>query len=119
MTTHLTTSLVKKVTHKNSKFDIYTELKAHAWHPEMTMMDAEAALANKAIYTYITRPREGERGFSISFVNRNGTVEHQYFSLIDDKHGIWRNCQPHHIGSLGKVVCDMMNCTLIDCKPLC
>jgi hypothetical protein len=84
----------------------------------MTAVEAEQVLVNKPPFTYVTRPRETERGFMISFVNRNGCVEHQPFTLIDNKHGIWRNCGPSNVGKLQKVICDMMQCEVLDCKPM-
>lgn len=99
-------------------FDAEAELKKHSWHPRMTAIEAVEALENQPPYTYVTRPRETERGFFISFVNPKGFIEHQNFSLIDSKHGIWRNCSPEHVGSLQKVICDMMDCEILDCNPL-
>jgi hypothetical protein len=99
-------------------FDADAELRKHSWHPQMTASQAEEALTNQPPYTYITRPRETERGFIISFVNPMGCIEHHYFTLIDSKYGIWRNSSPEHVGSLQKVICDMMECEILDCKPL-
>lgn len=110
--------LIDSPSQNTSFFDINVELGKHAWHPEMTVVEAEAVLQDKPPYTYITRPREGERGFAISFVNLNGTIEHHYFTLIDPKYGIWRNGGPCHIGRIEKVICDMMDCTVFDCRPL-
>ncbi|MBS0629945.1 MAG: hypothetical protein JSS30_06985 [Verrucomicrobia bacterium] len=118
MATILNYRPIEKVVKTSSNFDAGAELRKHAWHPEMTIIEAEAALANKPVYTYVTRLREGERGFAITFVNAHGKIEHQPFTLLDTKRGIWRNCGPLHIGSLGKVICDMMRCTMLDCKPL-
>lgn len=109
----------ENLSQNSSGFDAIAELKKYAWYPQMTVIEAEAALSNKPPYTYITRPRDGgERGFTISFVNLNGSIEHHPFSLINPTLGIWRNLMPEHVGSLGKVICDMMDCEVLDCKPL-
>ncbi len=118
MTTILMAQPIERVVQQCFSFDPIAELKRYAWHPEMNVITAEKALFKKPAYTYITRFRETERGFEISFVNLNGDIEHHYFTLVDAKHGIWRNSAPEHIGSLGKVICDMMECSILDCKPL-
>lgn len=99
-------------------FDAVAELKKYSWYPQMTIIEAEEILTNQPSYTYILRPRETGRGFAISFVNPKGCVEHHYFTLIDSKYGIWRNGGLDHVGSLQKVICDMMDCEVLDCKPL-
>lgn len=121
MATMFRTQSIENLSQNSSVFDAITELKKHAWYPQMTVIEAEAALSNKPPYTYITRPRgpgEGARGYAISFVNLNGSIEHHYFTLIDSNRGVWRNFHPDHVGSLGKVICDMMDCEVLNCKPL-
>lgn len=103
---------------KGRVFDAIAELKKHAWRQDMTIVEAEEVLAGKPSYTYVTIPRSSERGYLISFVNLNGSIEHHPFTLIDSTHGIWRNSHPQHVGSLSKVICDMMECGLADCRPL-
>ncbi len=118
MATIFRTQTVENPSQHSTVFNANAELRNHSWHPQLTIIKAEEALADKPPYTYLTRLRDGERGFAISFVNLNGFIEHHYFNLIEPKFGIWRNGQPHHMGSLSKVICDMMDCELLDCKPL-
>jgi len=118
MATMFRSQYIERNTQGRVFFDADAELRKHSWHPQITMIEAEKVLSKQPPYTYITRPRETERGFIISFVNLKGCVEHHSFTLIDSKYGIWRNGSPEHVGSLQKVICDMMDCELLDCKPL-
>ncbi len=103
----------------SSSFNKDAELKKHAWHSHATLLDAEKILSGKPSYTYITRPGDaGERGFAISFVNRDGNIAHLPFYLICPKNGIWRNCFICHVGRLEKVISDMMGCDLHERLPL-
>ncbi len=74
----------------------------------MTLLGAEAALAESPAYTYVIYPRTSERGFTISFINKHGFVEHHPLTLISLKQGIWRNGHPPHIGKLEKVISDVL-----------
>jgi len=99
-------------------YDVNAELAKHSWRPGMDALEAEALLAGKSPYTYLLRPSIINRKFVISFVRPNGTIEHDTFSLIDAKRGIWRNAYWHHVGTLEKVVRDMMDCDFSEGTPL-
>lgn len=104
---------------KESKFDAETELKKHSWHPYMkSALEAEQVLSGKPAFTHLIRPCDYDRGFMISFVNKDGDVAHDHFSLIDPLYGIWRNAMPSHVGKLEKVLRDMMDCALFEGQPL-
>lgn len=98
----------KKGAESPSTYDVEKDLRQHNWHPYMNAMDAVVALKGQPPFSYILRPSEHGRGFAISFVQKNGHVAHDYFSLLNPKFGIWRNLAPHHVGSLDKVIQDMM-----------
>lgn len=102
----------------NGYFDLGKELNNHAWMPYMDSLQAEKILAGKPIYTYLLRPSEFKRGFAISFIQKNGQVKHDHFTLIDPKYGIWRNGGHHHVGILAKVIRDMMDCSMEEGQPL-
>lgn len=102
----------------NGSFDVSADLSKNGWRPNADPIQAEELLSDKPVYTYILRPNAARRGFSISFVQSNGMVKHDNFTLIDPIFGIWRNGQGSHVGKLEKVICDMMDCTPCDLKPL-
>jgi|GEM_PF-3395648 len=103
---------------RGEKFDLDATLTNNAWRPNADTCQAEKILSGRAAYTYLLRPNTEGRGFSISFVQPNGAVKHDNFTLIDPKYGIWRNGQISHVGKLEKVICDMMECSPFDLRPL-
>ena len=109
---------LEETNEKPSLFVVDLELKKHAWHPYINTMEAEQELTGKPAFTYLTRPCEYDRGFMISFVNRDGHIKHDHFTLANAKFGIWRNGHPSHIGKLEKVLRDMMDCGLSEGQPL-
>ncbi|MDN3505911.1 MAG: SH2 domain-containing protein [Simkaniaceae bacterium] len=102
----------------SEKFNLDATLSNNAWHPNVNSCQAEQILANQPTYTYLLRPNIDARSFSISFVQKNGKVIHDNFTLIDPLYGIWRNGMCHHVGKLEKVICDMMECSPFDLRPL-
>ena len=114
-------TLLKQKCEKETKvefFDVDQELNQHGWRPFLSAMDAEKALEGKAPYTYLLR-RSSIRGkFEISFVKANGSISHDLFTLIDPKYGIWRNGHFSHVGTLAKVIRDMMHCEMHVGQPL-
>ena len=102
----------------SSSFDLNDDLKEHAWHPRATADEAVAFLEDQIPYTYLLRPSDRGRGFAISFVQPNGHIKHDYFTLIDPRFGIYRNGLPHHVGKLEKVIRDMMECSFDEGAPL-
>ncbi len=103
---------------KNTGFDPNAELVKHAWFPKMNAVEAEAMLQGQSTYTYLVRPHDTRRGFAISFVHPEGHVSHDFFTVLDPKYGIWRNCSPAHVGQLEKVLRDMMNCGWDEGTPI-
>lgn len=103
--------------HCQSGFDADTTLKKNGFR-NVNEVEAEGMLAGKAPYTYLVRPNPFARAFFISFVQPNGMVKHDHFSLLAPIYGIWRNGQSHHVGKLEKVICDMLNCAPYELKPL-
>ncbi|NGX27245.1 MAG: hypothetical protein K940chlam6_01178 [Chlamydiae bacterium] len=99
-------------------FDINAVLKKNAWRFDVDLCQAEKILSGKPSFTYLLRPNIIGRGFSISFIQQDGTIKHDNFILIDPIYGIWRNGQIYHVGKLEKVICDMMECSPFDLKPL-
>jgi len=98
-------------------FAVDAELKKHAWRPYMAVIGAEEALLGKPTFTYLVRPCDYDRGFMISFVNKDGNVAHDHFTY-DPIYGIWRNSCPSHVGELEKVLRDMMHCAMHEGQPL-
>ena len=103
---------------KEAHFNIDAELRKHSWMLEMSLLQAEVALRNQKPFTYLLRPGELGRKFAISFVQANGYVKHDYFTIIDPKIGMWRNGVSSHVGSLYKVIRDMMDCEMHEGQPL-
>jgi hypothetical protein len=99
-------------------FDVNAELKKHCWKPNMVAIEAEQVLKDQKPLTYLLRPSELGRGFAISFVQRNGFVKHDYFTLLDPKLGMWRNGHGSHSGVLDKVIRDMMDCEITEGQSL-
>lgn len=102
----------------SEKFNLDATLSNNAWRSNVDSCQAEKILIGKSAYTYLLRPSAVGRGFSISFVQPNGIVKHDNFTLIDPVYGIWRNGQISHVGKLEKVICDMMECSPFDLRPL-
>lgn len=100
-----------------SHFDVDATLKKNGFR-HIDAIEAEKMLSGKAPYTYLVRPNPADRSFFVSFVQPNGSVKHDHFSLLDPIYGIWRNYQPHHVGKLEKVICDMLECEPSQLKPL-
>lgn len=100
------------------QYDLNQELKMHGWQPFMTYLDAEKALSGKSAYTYLIRSLPERNKFVISFVRPDGEIEHDQFTLLDPIYGIWRNAAPHHVGTLAKVIRDMMDCEMYVGQPL-
>lgn len=101
-----------------NQFDAYAELQKHAWHPRISMLEAEKLLVNKSAYTYLVRTCTYDQGYMITFVTKEGEIAHDHFTLIDSTHGLWRNGNPKHVGQLGKVLRDMMHCSMDEGQPL-
>ena len=118
MTTFMNFSNEENPTQTKQGFDLQSSLKNNGWRSNVNPSQAEEILAGKPVYTYLIRPNIEGRGFSISFVQPNGQVKHDHFKLVDPIYGIWRNGMIHHVGKLEKVICDMMECTPFDLKPL-
>lgn len=102
----------------HGSFDINATLNKNGWRPNADSLQSESLLSGQPSHTYILRPNMARRGFAISFVQPNGSVKHDSFTLIDPIYGIWRNGGNDHVGKLEKVICDMMDCTPYDLKPL-
>lgn len=95
----------------SSQFCLESELCQHAWFPHMTAQEAEQVLKGKPTYTYLLRKSQRNlRKYDISFVNANGKVQHDTFTLVNPKLGIFLNGHGSHLGKLAKVVRDMMHC---------
>lgn len=105
-------------TQTDIRFDVNTALRRNGFRHDLDALEAEKMLSDKPVYTYVLRPNSLHRGFAISFVQKNGSIKHDHFTLIDHIYGIWRNGQFHHVGKLEKVICDMMECSVYDLKPL-
>ncbi|NGX58966.1 MAG: hypothetical protein KR126chlam3_00108 [Chlamydiae bacterium] len=118
MATFLNFSRAQEDNLKCVDFDVNAALRKNAWCPNLDPCKAEELLYSKPVYTYLLRPNMIGRGFSISFVHPNGTIHHDNFTLIDPRYGIWHNGNGSHVGKLEKVLCDMMECTPFDLKPL-
>lgn len=119
---HMTKTLMldhtAQMTDTSSAFEVNEELRKHAWYPSINILQAQDLLSGKPAYTYLIRPSDIGRGFSISFVQKNGTVKHDNFTLINPKLGIWLNGHPSHVGKLAKVIRDMMHCSIDQGQPL-
>jgi len=103
---------------KQSGYQLESELYQHAWRPGINETQAEKLLEGSSVYTYLLRPSVIGRKFAISFVQLNGKVKHDTFTLVDPKYGIWRNGMEHHVGTLPKVIRDMMDCGFDKGAPL-
>jgi len=99
-------------------FDLSAELQKHAWFSNITAEGAEELLTGKPMYTYLIRPDEEGTGFCVTFVSPSGKVKHDHFTLIDPVYGVFRNYEPCHVGSLKKVLRDLMHCSLDEGAPL-
>ncbi|NGX48119.1 MAG: hypothetical protein K1000chlam3_01509 [Chlamydiae bacterium] len=108
----------EEINEEKTSFDLEAALKKNAWRPYIEAREAEKILSDKLSFTYLLRPNVMGRSFSISFIQPSGAIKHDNFTLIDPIYGIWRNGGHSHVGKLEKVICDMMECTLFDLKPL-
>ncbi|NGX37387.1 MAG: hypothetical protein K1000chlam2_00541 [Chlamydiae bacterium] len=110
--------LIGKSTISIVQFDMNVELSKHAWRPGMGHHSAKLALKGKSMYTYLLRKGAIRNKFEISFVDRDGLIQQDVFTLIDSKYGIWRNGHTSHLGKLHKVIRDMMDCAMHEGQPL-
>lgn len=102
-----------------SHFNLESELRKHAWFPTMTAAEAEHALSGKITYTYLLRKNQANlRKYDISYVEVNGLVRHDTFTLVNPKLGIFLNGNGSHLGKLAKVVRDMMHCERHQGQPV-
>jgi len=99
-------------------FNLEIELENHGWHPNLSAGEAEAILSDKAAYTYLIRLDEMQKGFYVSFVSPNGFIQHGHFDLIDPIYGMFRNFCTPHVGSLKKVLNDLMYHSFAKAVPL-
>ena len=101
-----------------TQFNLNDELNKHAWRPYMDADEATKALQGKPAYTYLLRTSLIRGKFEISFVQTDGSIKHDQFSLVNPRYGIWRNGQGSHLGTLAKVIRDMMHCQMHIGQPL-
>ncbi len=99
-------------------YNLNQDLKSHGWQSSMDEIQAEEALEGKPAYTYLLRSSPYRKKYELSFVAVDGKVKHDHCTLIDGVEGVWINACPTHIGSLGKVIRDMMECKLHEGQPL-
>ncbi len=102
----------------NAPFILDDALKRNSFQPRMALLEAELALQGKPAFTYLLRPSDIGRGFAVAFVQPSGYVKHDYFRLINPKYGIFINGIPTHVGTLEKVIRDMMYCQMDEGSPL-
>ena len=101
------------------RFNVVKDLYKRAWFPWMTASEAEQALSGKPPLTYLLRKNQTSlRKYEISYVDTNGLVHHDTFTLVNPKLGIFLNAIDSHLGKLAKVVRDMMHCERHQGQPL-
>lgn len=102
-----------------SRFCLEKELSKHGWFPNLTADAAQEMLYGKPAYTYLLRKSQSNlRKYDISYVDGNGLVRHDTFTLVNPKLGIFLNGNCSHLGKLEKVVRDMMHCNKHQGQPL-
>ncbi len=95
-----------------------------AWMGDITEAKANWYLERKNPFTYLLRNGEKDYTYFISFIQKNGSIKHQYFTLESDrkgwyyKNGVTTGPAELICSDLKELIPQMMHCDLIQCIVL-
>ncbi|MGH2612354.1 MAG: SH2 domain-containing protein [Rhabdochlamydiaceae bacterium] len=90
-----------------------------AWHGNISEKDSEILLNNEGSFIYLLRSGEKRHSYFISFVKKDGSIQHQSFTLeLDQKGWQYRNGSTINYNDLNKLIPLMMHCDPASCNPL-
>lgn len=96
-----------------------------AWKKSIDKTQVESLLEGKKTLSYLLRAGEKERVYYISFVQKDGSIKHQQFTLENDRKGWYykngaNEQDPADIVSenLEELIPKMMHCDYKECKRI-
>lgn len=79
------------------------------FRPDLSLLEAKCLLIGQPAYSHLVIPADIFGKFIVVFVAADGKLEHDFIKIIDYENGIFLNGAPSHVGSLVKVIRDVMN----------
>lgn len=87
---------------------LYSFVQNYAHFRNISIFEARLALEGQPAYSHLVLPTNRVSTFIIVYVGFDRSLKQDTIEVIDVKQAHVANGMPHHVGSLEKVICDLM-----------